>query len=202
MSTFILVSRSLSVAFAACLAVSQSVATKNTVDRKVSEDPAARSSSKLRPHVELRQTERGEPSDDRRVVKEMGGSQNTPSVPQNFWEFEKLEEESDKNLNKTPYDSSKETRGDSLRETLIGDTVTEELRESGFWDRETGQKSAEEEAVEAPRTLTDSPAEAALPQTPPEPKQAESAKEAAPPVPGKSIRDAGEWPVLTEPTGT
>jgi hypothetical protein len=140
-------------------------------------------------HPDFRQSERGDPSEDRILEHstELKNRLEPRSLPENFSDFEKLEEESQK----SHYDSSKEDRGDPFRETWIdGGNEENPLRQSGIWDRETGQKAPQD----APQLLS-APEAAVSPSILPETPAPQKPEATTPPL-KKTIRNAGEWPIL------
>ncbi|MGL5720647.1 MAG: hypothetical protein ACRCYP_07670 [Alphaproteobacteria bacterium] len=179
-------------ALAAILSISQSYATGGQQAKEPFFDkksPENRNPSRQ----DLRKGERGDPSEDRRVLDELK-QKEVPNLPENFWKFEKLEEESQKHTDKSRYDSSLEDRRDPLRETWIdGENEESTLNQSGIFDRETGQKTSQDasqilntpEAAVAPSTLPETPA-------PQKPEETSFPSE-------KTLRDAGEWPILPNP---
>ncbi|MGL5785036.1 MAG: hypothetical protein ACRCYZ_06265 [Alphaproteobacteria bacterium] len=181
-------------ALASILGISQSYATGGQKAKEPFFDkksPENRSPS----HQDLRKGERGDPSEDRPVLDRLKQKEVSP-LPENFWEFEKLEEERQKHADKSHYDSSKEDRGDPLRGTWIdGENEENPLRQSGIWDRETG-KNAPQNSL--PPLATPS-SEARLPQPSPQAPAPQNPEATTPPS-EKTIRDAGEWPILTNPT--
>ncbi|MGL4371224.1 MAG: hypothetical protein ACRCTK_01000 [Alphaproteobacteria bacterium] len=120
-------------------------------------------------HPDFRQSERGDPSEYRvwEHSTELKNKLEPHKLPENFSEFEKLEEATQKHNEKSYYDSSKEDRGDPLRGAWIdGENEEDSLRKSGIFDRETGQKAPQDapqilnahEAAISPPTLPETPA--------------------------------------------